>query len=71
MLTRLDVLHVEGSFTSPPKPAPKVFTCRRCGRPVPWSQGAADDWPDWCDACVAQELARPHPHGQDGRFVQR
>ncbi len=29
------------------------FTCTRCERAVPWSEGAADDTPALCDDCAA------------------
>jgi len=31
----------------------EIFECYRCHRLVPWCQGAADDFPDWCDDCWA------------------
>lgn len=37
------------------------FTCRKCGKRKPWSEGAADAHPDWCDECWAKK----HPGGKD------
>lgn len=31
----------------------RIFQCECCARFRPWSEGAADDQPDMCDACWA------------------
>lgn len=30
----------------------KLFLCEGCGEWVPWSEGAADDCPNYCDDCA-------------------
>jgi hypothetical protein len=37
------------------------FRCSECGQRKPWSQGAADAHPSWCDNC----WAKSHPVGFD------
>ena len=32
------------------------FTCSRCARTVPWSEGADDDHPGWCDVCWCEVM---------------
>lgn len=38
------------------------FDCRTCGRTAPNCRGAADQWPDDCDDCVAKKI-----EGGEGR----
>jgi len=34
----------------------QTFWCSTCGCSVPWEYGAADNWPNLCDECVAEKI---------------
>ncbi len=38
----------------------RLFACEGCGNWTPWSEGAADDCPNYCDTCWNnQDRGRP------------